>query len=125
MVIEEGGLGVVRKAEPAAAGSEDADSELVLRAKYLDYCSAQVADVLLLLSPDEMYVLAEDAARDSGLSGELGFDQIVSLATERVSSKLALPPFEVWAEDYRANPERYEQYFMGLWESELQGCADG
>ena len=116
---------MVRKAEPAAAGSEDADSELVLRAKYLDYCSAQVADVLLLLSPDEMYVLAEDAARDSGLSGELGFDQIVSLATERVSSKLALPPFEVWAEDYRANPERYEQYFMGLWESELQGCADG
>jgi hypothetical protein len=116
---------VVRKDEPAPAGLGDGDPELVLRAKYLDYCSAQVADVLLLLSPDEMYVLAEGAARDAGLEGEFGYDEIVSLATERISSKLALPPFDVWVEDYRSNPERYEQYFMGLWESELQGCCDG
>ena len=38
------------------------EPEEVLRAKYLDYCSAQVADILLLLSPDEMFVLAQDAA---------------------------------------------------------------
>ena len=95
------------------------EPEAVLRAKYLDYCSAQVADILLLLSPDEMFVLAQDAAREANLTGDLGYQQIVGLATERVSKKLALPPFEVWAEDYRADPTQYDEYLMGLWESEL------
>lgn len=101
------------------------EPEDVLRAKYLDYCSAQVADILLLLSPDEMYVLAQDAAQDSGFEGELGYEQMVKLATERVSEKLALPPFELWVEAYRANPDRYEQYLMGLWESDFPGRPHG
>jgi hypothetical protein len=97
----------------------------VLRAKYLDYCSAQVADILLLLSPDEMFVLAQDAAREAGVVGELRYDQIVDLATGRVSRKLALPPFEVWVKDYQADPHRYEDYLMGLWETEVEKPADG
>ena len=108
---------------PADAGG--ASSEGILRAKYHDFCSAQVADILLLLSPDEMFVLAQDAAREAGLTGELGYEQIVTLATERVSQKLALPPFDVWALDYRENPERYDQYLMGLWETEFLGFPDG
>lgn len=107
------------------AREEGTEPEEVLRAKYLDYCSAQVADILLLLSPDEMYVLAQDAAQDSGLAGDLGYEGMVKLATERVSEKLALPPFDIWVEAYRANPERYEQYLMGLWESDLPGQAHG
>lgn len=101
------------------------DSEEVLRAKYLDYCSAQVADILLLLSPDEMFVLAQDAARESDVSGDLGYEEIVNLATERVSRKLALPPFETWVLDYREHPERYDQYLMGLWEVEQPSAPDG
>lgn len=103
------------------------EPEAILRAKYLDFCSAQVADILLLLSPDEMYVLAQDAARESGVSGEhsLSYEQIVRLATERVSAKLALPTFDVWVEDYLADPERYEQQMLGLWESELEVPSDG
>ena len=97
----------------------NAEPEAVLRAKYLDYCSAQVADILLLLSPDEMFVLAQDAAREAGVTGDLGYQEIVDLATGRVSRKLALPPFEVWVRDYQADPDRYEEYLMGLWESEL------
>ena len=54
------------------AREDGTEPEEVLRAKYLDYCSAQVAEILLLLSPDEMYVLAQDAAQDSGLAGDLG-----------------------------------------------------
>lgn len=92
--------------------------EEILKAKYLDFCSAQVADILLLLSPDEMFVLAQDAAREAGMTGELGYEQIVKLATERVSQKLALPSFDVWARDYEEDPERYEQYLMGFWETE-------
>lgn len=91
-----------------------------MRAKYLDYCSAQVADILLLLSPDEMYVLAQDAAREAGVVESFGYGRIVDLATERVSKKLALPPFETWVRDYRADPTRYEEYFMGLWETEIR-----
>ena len=110
---------------PPLTRSRTEDSEGVLSAKYLDYCSAQVADILLLLTPDEMYVLAQDAAREAGESGELGYERIVALATGRVSQKLALPPFEVWSRDYRANPDRYDQYLMGLWRSELPEATEG
>jgi hypothetical protein len=101
-----------------AEGSKGSTPEEILKAKYLDFCSAQVADILLLLSPDEMFVLAQDAAREAGMTGELGYEQIVTLATERVSRKLALPPFDVWARDYEEDPERYDQYLMGFWETE-------
>lgn len=101
-----------------SAGSKGLTPEEILKAKYLDFCSAQVADILLLLSPDEMFVLAQDAAREAGMTDELGYEQIVTLATERVSRKLALPPFDVWAREYEVDPERYEQYLMGFWETE-------
>jgi hypothetical protein len=109
-VIPEGG-----SSPPETKGSEP---EAVLRAKYLDYCSAQVADILLLLSPDEMFVLAQDAARDAGVALDLSYDQIVDLATGRVSRKLALPDFETWVREYQADPERFEEHLMGLWKSD-------
>ena len=96
----------------------DAESRSVLHRKYLDYCSARVADILLLLSADEMYVLAQEAAQEAGVRGDLSYDQIVRLATDRISRKLALPSFERWVEKYRADPERYEEDLLGLWESE-------
>lgn len=105
--------------EALAPEDRSEESREVLRAKYLDYCSAQVSDILLLLSPDEMYVLAQDAAASAELPGELSYDQIVQLATERLSTKISLPPFDVWLEDYRANPESYERHMIGLWESEM------
>ena len=112
--------GEVPPAEPKGTWPEK-----VLRAKYLDFCSARVADILLLLSPDEMFVLAQDAAREAGLTGELGYETIVTLATERVSRKLALPPFDVWARDYLESPERYDQYLLGFWETEPSGAHEG
>lgn len=115
-MIRQGGSG-----PPHPGGAEP---EAVLRAKYLDYCSAQVADILLLLSPDEMFVLAHDAAREAGVSGELGYDRIVDLATGRVTQKLALPSFEVWVRDYQADPDRYEESLMGLWKSDVQGSSE-
>lgn len=113
-----------------AGGSRDlkdkgTESEAVLRAKYLDFCSAQVADILLLLTPDEMYTLAEDAAGESSETIEVTYDDIVRLATARILQKLALPPFESWREEYLESPEKYEHEFLGLWESELEGAPDG
>jgi len=115
-VISEGG--------PSPPNSRGAEPVGVLRAKYLDYCSAKVADILLLLSPDEMFVLAQDAAREAGVSGDLSYGQTVDLATELVSRKLALPPYEVWVRDYKADPSKYDEYLMGLWESEVPGSND-
>ncbi len=103
------------------AGQTDGGEPLeVLRAKYLDYCSAQVADLLLYLSPDDIYVLAQRAFREEGGRGEITYVEMVRIATDWLSGKIALPPFEVWLADYREHPDRYEEYFMGLWKSETR-----
>jgi hypothetical protein len=47
------------------AGSRDEDP--VLRAKYLDWCSARIAERFLELSPDEIYELAERATREQAV----------------------------------------------------------
>ena len=91
----------------------------VLRAKYYDFCSARVADVLLELSPDEIYVLAEEASRTRPVRGDLDYDRMVRLATERVSGKLGLPSFEEWRTRYLENPEAMDAMLIGLWRSEL------
>ena len=101
---------------PARAEGREGE---VLRAKYLDYCSAQVADLLLFLSPDDIYLLAQRAARERGDPGEVSYMRMVQVATDWLSGQISLPPFEIWVEDYQTHPDRYEEYFMGLWESEL------
>lgn len=90
----------------------------VLRAKYLDYCSAQLADLLLYLSPDEIYLLAQRAHREKGGGEDLSYVEMVHLATDWLSAKVHMPPFEVWRDDYLEHPDRYEEYLMGLWEVE-------
>jgi hypothetical protein len=103
----------------------DSDEQLrVLRAKYHDYCSAQVADLLVYMSPDEIYLLAHRAYREEGGEGDVSYAEMVRVATEWLARRVALPPFEVWAEDYRAHPDRYEEYFMGLWETDADRSED-
>ena len=46
--------------------------------------------------------------------------KMVQTATTWLSSRVSLPPFEAWAKDYRADPDRYDRYLMGLWRSELK-----
>ncbi len=92
------------------------EPEDVLRGKYLDYCSAQMADLLLYLSPDEIYLLAQRAHREKGGGGDLSYVEMVRLATDWLARKVALPPFEVWAVDYSDHPDRYDEYLLGLWE---------
>ena len=114
----DGGIAV---SESAADGRESLE---VLRGKYLDYCSAQVADLLLYLSPDEIYLLAERARRESGASGPVTYGSMVRVATDWLAEKIALPSFEVWVADYRAHPDVYEEYFLGLWEAEAEVSAE-
>jgi len=108
------------------SGGSDAEealvelSEPVLRAKYLDYCSARVADLLLRLTADEMYLLAQEAAGelDEADGESLSYTEIVRLATDRIARKLSLPDFRSWVHAYRSAPETFERELLGLWESD-------
>lgn len=60
---------------------DPAVDERVLRAKYLDWCSAKVADRFLRLSPDEIYELAHGRIDDS--SGEAAHPASVPLMEHR------------------------------------------
>lgn len=94
------------------------DEDPVLRAKYRDYCSARVADALLALSPDEVYTLAQSEARAAGQVPPETFSDGVSLATGRIRERLNLPEFDEWIRLYREDPEAFEPFLMGFWESE-------
>lgn len=101
------------------AGKKGSEEPLhVLRAKYHDYCSAQVADLLVYMSPDEIYLLAHRAYREEGGEGDISYAEMVRVATDWLAKRVALPPFDVWVDDYRKHPQRYEEYLMGLWESD-------
>jgi len=97
--------------------SVEQGSDELLRAKYLDYCSAQLADLLLYLTPDEIFVLSEKISREDASRATADYGRMVQVATEWLADRVALPPFEVWVHDYRRNPDRYDSYLMGLWES--------
>ena len=103
----------------------NADPPEVLRAKYHDYCSAQLADLLLYLSPDEIYLLAQRDVSDlPDAPGTLTYVRAVEVATEWISRRVSLPPFEVWLADYLRNPAPYEALFMRLWESDPEPSGD-
>jgi hypothetical protein len=91
----------------------------VLRAKYRDYCSARVADVLLTLTPDEIYIIAQaEARRHNADDGPASYSEAVNLATGRVRTQLNLPDFAAWAVAYEAEPSRFDPLLLGLWETE-------
>jgi hypothetical protein len=99
----------------------------VLRAKYLDWCSAQVADHFLALSPDEIFELAERAAPDdqgivgrslsaSGPDDSLSsYRSMVERVTEVLTQQLDLPDYDAWLDLYRADPAGVEAELLGFW----------
>jgi hypothetical protein len=97
-----------------------------LRAKYLDWCSAQVADHFLALSADEIFELAERAAREESkvedaapaapLPAELSsYRAMVDRVAGVLTQQLELPGFEEWLELYRADPAGVEERLIGFW----------
>jgi hypothetical protein len=95
---------------------EDLDADPVLKAKYIEFCSAQLTEVFLSLSDERIYDLVEEAAIDEDLEpGSLGFRAMVRLVTRRLRSSVPLPDFGTWSRDYEADPEQYDRYLLGLW----------
>ena len=110
--------------ETGSAGEDAAVIDPVLRAKYIDFCSAHRTEVFLSLSDDRIYELVEEAAVDAQLSvGSLGFTAMVRLLTHKLRRNIPLPDFTTWSQDYQANPERYDPYLLGLWKDLLTDPA--
>lgn len=111
----------------------------ILRAKYLDWCSARVADRFLDLTPDEIYELAHDALAEDvasvagGVSpdsaemspppgahswlevGAESYRSLVQRATEALSARIDLPSFEEWSTAYAEAPEEFDREMLGFW----------
>lgn len=97
----------------------------VLRAKYLDWCSARLADGFLRLTPEEIYELAQRAdaepeeATHRGLERvigtELSYRSLVERVTEALAMRMQLPSFEEWSAAYGESPDRFEEELLGLW----------
>lgn len=98
-------------------GGEPESDESVLRAKYADYCSAQLTEVFLSLDDERVYEIVQEEARAQAVgAADLGFKTKVRLATKRLRESVPLPDFETWRRDYETAPEKYDAYLMGLWQ---------
>ncbi len=103
----------------------DQEAGRELRAKYLDWCSARLADRFLRLTPDEIFELAQRARLGQetaggeedvrGLGTELSYRSLVELVTEALQAQNPLPSFEEWAAAYVEAPERFDHELLGLW----------
>jgi hypothetical protein len=86
-----------------------------LRSIYDSYRLHQVVHLINLVDPGDfeeaVHRILEGRAFDFSSKDRLQFAMIVVDHLERL---LPLPPFEVWAQDYLANAEAYEQYTMEL-----------
>jgi hypothetical protein len=118
--------------EAARTDRPDGDSDRVLRAKYLDWCSARIAERFLQLTPDEIYELAQRASIEESASADavsasgndpdaLGaspvetFKQIVERVTEVLAAEMELPAYMDWSAAYREQPSRYDEELLGFW----------
>lgn len=109
---------------PGPRGSESDLDDEVLRAKYLDYCSARICDVFMGLDAEQVFELAKAAEQKAGAAqGTLSFREIASVLVDQLYEDMALPDFNAWAADYRKDPEAYDPYLLGLWKSYLESHA--
>jgi hypothetical protein len=130
------------------AGTETNDR--ILRAKYLDWCSARVAERFLALTPDEIYQLAEAATHGTPVLADPGaslssffapehelawhegldpntattdtepFRALVAKVTEVLADRIALPTFEEWSAAYQESPQDFDGDLLGFWREDAQ-----
>jgi hypothetical protein len=122
--------GTITESERQSQGLGPEDIR-VKRAKYLDWCSAQVADHFLALSPDEIFELAERATQEDpessgrSLSSSEPADElssyraVVERVTEVLARELQLPDFDSWLELYARDPRSVEARLLGFWKEGL------
>lgn len=132
--------------------TNDPAGERILRAKYLDWCSAKVADRFLEMTPDQIYELAHlqsevEAAEGVPLSPMAAASQeapaalsypagaggtggavylaLVERVAEVLAERLQLPTFEEWASAYLESPESFDAELLGFWRSRTPETGSG
>ncbi len=99
-----------------------------LRFRYLDWCSAKVAERFQALSLDEIWQRAQRAERSlqrqatssssTTLPGSPGYLDLVRLLSVQLADELELPPFAEWSAEYRRDPAAFHRDMMGFgWRS--------
>lgn len=91
----------------------------VLWTRYVDWCSARVAERFLALSADQVWEVASRARERSGASAPppeppVQYQELVRRVTLDLFYSLELPAFADWSELYRANPELYDRELLGF-----------
>jgi hypothetical protein len=105
--------------DASTGARQHSDLDRVLRAKYLDYCSARISEVFLSLTDEHTYQLMEEAAHEADLTvGAISFQAMMQLVTRKLRKSVPLPDMETWIMEYSQHPERYDPFLLGLWESE-------
>ncbi|TVP43929.1 MAG: hypothetical protein EA350_12700 [Gemmatimonadales bacterium] len=97
-----------------------------LRSLYDSYRLDQVVHLITLVDPDHFQEavnrILDGRTFDFSTRDRLQFAMMVVEHLERL---LALPPFEIWAEDYLANVDAYERYTWELHREGVDGEAEG
>lgn len=118
--------------------SSPPDSELRLR--YLDWCSARVAQRFLQLTPDEVWLRARQAdslphsdersvgadalpASSSVPDGSPEYLDLVRRTALVLARELRLPEFAEWREAYLRDPDAYQQELLGVPRDPAQNSA--
>lgn len=106
----------------------DQSGDGTLRAKYLDWCSARLAERFLDLSPEEIYEMARPPGggvrAEPSQGGALAtlpppagesYRELVQRVTESLLGRVSLPTFEQWSVAYAESPGRFDAELLGFW----------
>ena len=100
-----------------------------LRAKYLDWCSARIAERFLELEPEEIYTMARPAESaetgHSASAGEGSYRVLVQRVTQSLLAGMSLPAFEEWSRAYATDPARFDAEMLGFWKGPSGGGSAG
>lgn len=92
-----------------------------LRLRYLDWCSAKVAERFQELSVDEVWERAQQSlgtapplGESSSLPASPGYLDLVRELSIQLADELGLPSFQEWTEAYSRDPEPFEREIIGF-----------
>lgn len=106
----------------------DQAGDRIRRAKYLDWCSARLAEQFLDLSPEQIYELARPDQVDVAGAGSrepahatlllpthASYATLVQRVTDELLERTPLPTYEQWSAAYEESPERFDVELLGYW----------
>lgn len=94
-----------------------------LRTRYTDWCSARIAEHLLALTPEEVFLLSERGIPEDATPtpdpapGSFALRSSYSPAERSIRAahaELGLPAFDEWVAEYTRDPARFDADILGF-----------